>query len=330
MKTRHTIASAFLMVILTAAGSFGADEKLVVKWSGTDIDGKAVSVPVDRPSVVAFVRADQDQSKAALKQILAATPDAKAVQVVVILSGPSATELAKQLKADISKDWPIAADPDFAATGKMNIHVWPTTLVIKPDGTQVAHLAGMPKSFTTELAAYLEYANGKLDENALKTRLATQDVVTDSPTQAASRHLQVAQRLLEQGQTEQAQSELSAGLKIAPNDPLLQLTLARVQAMLNHPKEALELLDKVPASAAPGWQMSQIRGRALILQDKWADAKAILPEALKLNPDPAEAHYLLGLCFQHDQDPKNAAEQFRLAFEKTAGGSKTAVPAAAR
>lgn len=329
MKTKHTIVSALLMVLLTAAGSFGADEKLVVKWSGMDIDGKAVSIPVDRPSVVAFVRADQDQSKAALKQILAVA-DAKAVQVVVILSGPAATELAKKLKADISKDWPIAADPDFAATGKMNIHVWPTTLVIKPDGTQVAHLAGMPKSFTTELAAYLEYASGKLDDAALKTRLSTQDVVTDSPAQAASRHLQVAHRLLEQGQTDQAQSELSAGLKIAPNDSLLQLTLAKVQVMLNHPKEALELLDKVPASASPGWQVSQIRGRALILQDKWADAKAILPEALKLNPDPAEAHYLLGLCFQHDQDPKNAAEQFRLAFEKTAGGSKTAVPAAAR
>jgi predicted Zn-dependent protease len=204
----------------------------------------------------------------------------------------------------------------------MNIHVWPTTLVVKSDGTQVAHLAGMPKSFATDLKAYLEYAGGKLDDAALQKRLTTEDVITDSPAQIASRHLQIAQRLLEQGQIDQAQSELNEGLKRVANDPMLQLTMARVLVLKNQPKDALDLLDKLPSGSTPAWQGSLIRGRALIALEIWADAKAVLPDALKLNPDPSEAHYLLGLCYQHEQDWPHAAEQFKLAFEKSSSGSK--------
>jgi hypothetical protein len=308
-----------------SAGVFAADEKLVINWSSKDIAGADVKIPVDRPTVVAFVRADQDQSKTAIKQIQSTVKDTKLTQVIVILSGPLATENAKQLAADLPKDWSIVADPDFSASGKMGVKVWPTTLIVKPDGTQVAHLAGLPKTFATDLAAQLDYAAGKLNDAQLQQRLTTQEVVTDSPAQAAARHLQVAQRLLEQGQVDPARSEVEQGLKYVPTDPMLQLTMARIDVLQSKPKDAIDVLDKLTPGGAPAWQASLIRARALIALEKWADAKTILPEALKLNPDPAEAHYLFGLCYQHDQDWPHATEQFRLAFEKSPTGSKAAV-----
>jgi hypothetical protein len=294
----------------------------VVKWEAQDITGAKVAVPLDRPSVIAFVRPDQEQSKQAIKQIKPIVPDPKATQVIVVVSGPLAAQSVAEFARDLPQGWSTVADPEFAASGQMNIHVWPTTLVVKADGTQIAHLAGLPKSFANELHAYLDLALGKIDEAALQQKLTTNDIVTDGPEQAAARHLQVAQRMLEQGHIDQARAELNEGLKDVPQSPILQLTLARVHVLLNEPAKAIDILDKLPAGSVPAWQLALVRGRALVAMEKWADAKSILPDALKLNPNPSEAHYLLGLCFQHDHDFKSAAEHYRLAFEKSSTGHK--------
>jgi tetratricopeptide (TPR) repeat protein len=294
----------------------------VVKWEARDIHGTKVSVPVDRPSLIAFVRPDQEQSKQAIKQIQSIAGDTTTAQVIVVLSGPLPPERVAAFARELPAGWLTVADPEFAASGKMNIHVWPTTLVVKSDGLEVAHLAGMPKSFASELHAYLDLALGKINETTLKQRLGANDIVTDGPEQVAARHLQVAQRMLEQGHIEQARGELNQGLKHNPQDPMLQLTLARVHVLLNEPAKGVEILDRLPAGSVPAWQLALVRGRALVALEKWSEAKSILPDALKLNPNPAEAHYLLGLCHQHDGDFRAAAEQFRLAFEKSAAGQK--------
>jgi hypothetical protein len=300
-----------------------AEERtLVVNWTAKDINGVEVKIPAkDRPTVVAFVRADQQQSKDTLKEIQARLTDPKLAQAIAIVSGPTSAEGAKQVAGNLPAGWVVVADPDFAASGQMAIHVWPTTLVIKPDGAQAAHLAGSPDN----LATYLDYASSKLDDAGLKARLAAREVVTDSPTQAAARHFQTAQRLLDQGQLEPARAELNEGLKLAPNDPMLALLSARVSIQMDKPKDAIDVLDRLPAGSAPQFQVSLLRGRALIAMQKWSDAKAVLPEALKLNPSPAEVHYLLGLCYQHDQDFAHAADEFRLAIEARDPEHKVAV-----
>jgi predicted negative regulator of RcsB-dependent stress response len=301
-----------------------------VKWDAQDFNGNKVSVPADRPSVIAFVRVDQGQSKDALKHVRSIVTDPKKVQVVVVLSGPLSAERVAVYAGELPQGWATVADPNFAASGKMNIHVWPTTLVVKADGTEAAHLAGLPKSYAHELQSYLDFAAGKIDEVELKQKLTSNDIVTDSPEQAAARHVQVAQRMLDQGRIDQARVELAEALKAFPRDPMLQVTLARVHVLLNEPSKAIEILDKLPADSGPAWRLAVVRGRALIALGKWDEAKSILPEALKLNPNPSEAHYLLGLCFQHENDFRAAAEQFRLAFEKSAEGQKLATTQASK
>ena len=321
-----TSIKAFMASLMLGAVAFAAEPAVNVSWSAKDASGAEVKVPVaDRPSVVAFVRSDQEQSKATLNQIEASVSDAKTAQVIIIVSGPMANEQAKAMGAELPKVWPVIADPDFTTSGKMNIHVWPTTVIVKPDGTQAAHLAGLPQTFATDLAAYLDFAAGKLDEAKLKEKLATHDIVTDTPTQAAARHLQVAQRLLERGHTDEAKAELAEGLNRSPEDAQIRLTLARVYILLNQPKDALETIEQIAAGSAPDWQIKLMRGRALVAMENWSAAQGVLPEALKLNPEPSEAHYLLALCYQHEKDWAHATEEFRLAFETCPVGHKLAM-----
>jgi Flp pilus assembly protein TadD len=134
-------------------------------------------------------------------------------------------------------------------------------------------------------------------------------------------------RLLDMGQANEARAELLEGLKNAPQDPALQITCARAYVIVNQPKDAIDVLDKITPGSVPQWQISLIRGRALIALEKWPDAKSVLPEAVKLNPEPAEAHYLMGICYQHDQDWPKAAEEFRLAFERIPASQKLLVNA---
>jgi tetratricopeptide (TPR) repeat protein len=85
--------------------------------------------------------------------------------------------------------------------------------------------------------------------------------------------------------------------------------------MVGQAEQALVILEELPAGAGPPWQIEVMRGRAMILQGKWDQARAILPEAMKLSPDKVEAHYLLGLVYEHEKDYPRAAEQFKAAFE---------------
>ena len=142
MKIKRTLSVLLfsLMPLAAPIAVFAGDPPFQIKWSAKDIGGGDVKVPADSPTVIAFIRSDQDQSKQALQQIQSA---AKQARVIVILSGPTAQTAASDIAKDLPKTWSVVADPEFAASGQMDIHVWPTTLVAKADGTQVAHLAGM-------------------------------------------------------------------------------------------------------------------------------------------------------------------------------------------
>src|SRR4029453_11299433 len=98
----------------------------------------------------------------------------------------------------------VVLDPDYAASGQMQIHVWPTTVLVNAAGEQVAHLGGISNVYGKELAAYLAFAGGTIDRAALTQRLATTQVVGDSSEQMAARHLEVAERLLEKGHAGEA------------------------------------------------------------------------------------------------------------------------------
>ena len=184
----------------------------------------------------------------------------------------------------------------------------------------------MPISYTSDLQAYIDFATDKIDQAALQSRLDNHSVVEDSATHAAKRRLQVASRLIESGELEQASVELDAAAKLSPNEPSLLLVRTNLLIATGKAAEALELIDRVAPDAAPTWQIQLLKGRCLIALQKFDEAKRVLPESLKLNPNPAEAHYLVGIAYQNTNEFQKAAEEFRAACESATSGQKLVMP----
>lgn len=290
-----------------------------VQWTAKDSKGAAVQVPVEqKATLLLFVMPEQPQSRLALAQMGAVLKEVGAVQAVVVVSGDQAAQQAGKLAVEYP--WPVVADPEYAATGKLSVRVWPTAVVVDGAGKVVAHLAGLPKNFSKDLESYLAFASRRIDQAALEERLAHRDVVGDSPEQGANRHLQVAQRLLDKGMIDQARHELAEGLKLHPNFPALRVALAKVLLASGETAEALKLLEQLDRSALPAPQANLLRGKALAQMGKVEEARTLLLEAIKLNPQPAEAWYELGLLYQGQDDAANAAAAFRKAFEATETG----------
>jgi hypothetical protein len=311
------------MLVLSVLGTRAEEiKKVSVNWSAPDLKGNTLTVPdKERVSILAFVRTDQPQSTDALQQIKSTEGENAKVQVIVIFSGDEAQNQAKDFAGDASYSWPIVADPDFKSSGQLGVHVWPTTLVVNTAGDQVAHLAGLPLTFAKDLSAYVQFASNQLDGIGLQQKLTTREVVVDDAQQIAARHLQVAQRLLDDGNIDQAKDELVRGLKAQPDNAALELMMVRALLMRSQCKPALDLLEKVPPNAAPAWQIAQLRGRAFIGLEKWDDAAKVLPDALTLNPHPDEPHYLLGVVYERQKEFAKAAAEYRKAFESTSGAA---------
>jgi tetratricopeptide (TPR) repeat protein len=289
MKTTALVA----FLALTCTGAAPAP----VQWSGKDVAGHAVELPQrNRACLVVFVRTDQPRSHDALTKLRSLSKEQlEPLQVTVVLSGEQAAERAKELARSGECPWPAVADPEYRAADALAVRVWPTTLLILPSGQVAAHLAGLPPTYARDLDAHVSFATGAIGEAERDRRLANGDAVADTPQQAAQRRVETARRLLDKGMTEQA----------------------------------LALLDEKTENALPRWQVALLRGTASAQAGDWEAARKTLQEATKLNPEPAEAWYRLGLVFQHLKEWEQAAAAFRHAFEATdAGRAIHSIPAA--
>jgi len=336
MRTSNKIGRAALSVLLAAAiggpASLAQDANAnKVELSATDSAGKAVKVPLaSKPTLLMFVRIDQPQSAEAVEDVKDAVKDLPNAQVVVILSGKDIAEGAMK-KFIAASPWPVVLDEDYSILGRLRVRVWPTGIVVMPDGAELVRLTGMPTSYVRDLNSYLSFAEGKITSDALKQRLTNSGVVADSAQQMAARHLLVSQRLLEKGLVDSAWKELNEAMKLEPKDPRLGQAMVHVLLMMDKPVEAVALLDKIEMATPANGETKTLRGRALVALKQWADAKAALDAAVKLNPNPAEAYYFLGLVYQQQKQPDKAAESFRMAFEATDTGRRVmAVPLGCR
>ena len=321
------VSLTLLAAVSLTAAALAQTKPAEPAWTAKDTAGKAVTVPAaDLTSVLVFVRMDQPQSRQAVTQVTALLKDKKNVQVLAITSGDdaelSANKLAKKAEDGTQWSYPVVVDPDYTGSGKFGVHVWPTTVVITKTGAQAAHIAGLPASFGTDLEAYLDFAAGKIDQAALDKRLSAHDIVADSAEQKASRHVEVAMRLAEKGLKDQAKAEIAKALDFKPADPpaALQASLVRALLTVGDATTAETILGQIKPDALPPMELNFLRGWAALQLEKWDDAKKLLTDSVKLNPQPAEACYLLGLVYQHAGDNAQAAANFRKAFEHTTLG----------
>lgn len=310
----RSVTSMLLLVIAACSVASAAPH---IAWTSRDNTGNAITVPApDRATIIAFVRPGQSQSDELLKSINDTVTKQPSARVILILSGPDNIAGAAKLPA---AGHPIVLDPEYALSGQMSVHVWPETIVVAADGTEVARLAGMPQTFAADLSTQLDYATNKIDAAARDRKLATRQVVAPTSQQSATRYLIIADALLQRDELDQARAQIEQGLKLDATDPSLRVALIRVMLKQKQYAAALAAAEQL-RDAVPPWQLNQLRAEALIGLDRWADAKLAASEAAKLNPHPSRAHYLCGLVLAHDKDYEHAAEAFRLAYESAAGG----------
>jgi tetratricopeptide (TPR) repeat protein len=308
-----------LIVLATALASPGDAAKPPVQWEARDVTGQSVAIAAEgRPTVLVFLMAGQPRSLEVMRLVQQYAGEATGVQVAAIVSGPNSAEQAKPLR-DAGWRLAIVADVNHEAAGKLGVHAWPTTLVFDRTGRELAHLAGLPPSYVRDLTAYVEHAAGRIDAAQLQQRLVGADNAADRGQNAASRYLPMIDRLMERRQHEAAEREIRKALEQHPDDPRLRLALAQWHLATAEPAKALAILDGLD-DQIPAWQLQTQRGRALLAADRHAEALTTLTEALRLNPQPAEAHYLLGRLHEQAQRWQQAATHYRAAFEATPAG----------
>lgn len=292
-------------------------EPTLLHWTGLDVTGVDVELPdPKRPTSAIFMRADQMQDNHVLQAVAQVVPDNARAQVLVVVCGKDAEQQAKALIAAKLAPWPIVPDPDFELSRRMGLHVWPTTVVIQSDGAQVARLGGAPQSFPNELNAWIDLAAKKIDRTTLNQRLAKHDPWDDEPSQRATRLFQTAQRLLQENNLEAARRTLAEALRLQPDSAPIQASLITTLVQLKRPKEAMDLLAKLPANVLAPWEESLLRGRVMLAMNRPDQAKTHLLNAVKLNPDHPDAHYLLAQVYEREKDYAKAAAEYRAALER--------------
>ena len=325
MKTARFIVAAFAACCL-GNWALGAEEApstqpARVTWSARDTRGEEVRVPSANKCVcvLLFAMADQSRSQEAVRELAQALKGTN-VQPVVVVSGENASAAARQFET--TEKWPLVADPTFAACGTFGVHVWPTTVIVSPDGVISNHLAGLPSNYLVDVEAFLAFAAGKIDRAELEHKLSGQNVISDDPEQMAARHLRVAERLLDKDLKPEAEKELNAAIALKPQVVESKVAIARLLLGFARTAEAIAVIDTIPADSISPSQLNFLRGKALVLQGKYEKAADALVEAIKLNPQPAEAWYELGQVYDQLKDPAKAAVAYRKAFEATDLGKK--------
>jgi thioredoxin-like negative regulator of GroEL len=325
MRHHHPLAAtaaavgAVLALACGARAEVGDTSRPVVQIQTRDLNGAETRVPAaDRPTVLLFARADQEQTARAgdgLKMALQGVPP---VQTLVVFSGRDST--AESATFAKTLPWPTVMDPDYVIAGQLEISAWPTTVVVASDGRELTRLAGLGSTYVRDLNAYLSFATHAIDRAALDRRLGTTGVAADSPAQQAGRHARIAQQLLDTGSTDEAKAELDRGQKLAPQDPYLLLLSARVALLQKDPQRTLALLETVDERTVDARAIATLRGAALVALKRADEAVPILLPVLKLNPDPCEAFYFLGAAYQQSGRDAEAATAFRAAFEHSQTG----------
>jgi predicted CXXCH cytochrome family protein len=256
-----------------------------ITLAAQDVRGREVRIPDDRggasvaapPTVLVVVRADQpDQTARALDGVDVALKHAGAgVRTIVIVSGSPAPTAAASLAA--ARREPILSDPDGSIASELEAHGFPTTLVVRGDGLEIARVAGAVETLAIKLSAYVELAAGRA-----------------TPEQAHA-----------------AATTLPASV----GDPPAQRDVRRIERLIADGRgdEAVKLLMKLPDGAIPNWRHNLLGARALIVMNRWPEAKDAAATAVLENPACGEAHFLLGQIHEHAGDWQRAAAEYRAA-----------------
>ncbi|MCB2156307.1 cytochrome c3 family protein [bacterium] len=295
------------------------DEPVLAMFTGMNLDGEVVEVPDgNRPSIIMFLRGGQPQSQQMMETVAAESSALQPAQIVAIFSGETAGEQAEPYAGTSSAPWPILIDPEYHLSSMLGVEVWPAAFIVQSDGVQIAHIGGAPLSLAVSLESYIQLARGEIDREAVRQRLASNQVIGDGSAKSAIWHLQMGGKLLDEGKPEEARAMFAKGLELDPESVDLKVKMISTLAELKNAKDAINLLDRLPEDALPEWQTNLLRGQVMAAVGQWDEARRLAVEVLKQRPNLGDAHYLMGMVYEQNKQFELAAEEYRAAIK--AGG----------
>jgi tetratricopeptide (TPR) repeat protein len=234
------------------------------------VTGNAVNVPDPaRPTVLVLLNSRQLSDQGLMRAISTAVPEEKRAQVILVECG------AESGSAAPASPWPIVPDPDRQISAELDVHGWPTALVLQSDGLEVARIGGASESLALKLGPYLELAAQTLDRAAVERKLTKNTIVGEG----ATRDLLEAQRLISD----------------------------------RKPAQALKLLDAAIGRDPSSIELRLATARALIELGRHTEAKTVLKVVLDHRQELPDAHYLMGQIYERAGDWEAAAKEYRAA-----------------
>jgi cytochrome c-type biogenesis protein CcmH/NrfG len=193
----------------------------------------------------------------------------------------------------------VVADTEYRLWGKFGIIATPTVVISDTNDTVLWIQAGHGYDFAPVVRARLNQALGiaqDIDPNEAG-RVRT---VTNATLDArAKRHLQMAKMLQKKGRLESAIEQMRKARELDPNSPKLALELGKLLSVTGRAKEALEVIEGVPAiSRQDRAELMITSGSAKRQLGELDKAEELLIQASKLDTKSGRALFELGQVYQ--------------------------------
>ncbi len=272
----------------------------------------------DEVRVLIYLIAKQRGSERAVADASKVVKDLKGqpIHLVFVTADTDQADYFAEFWKEKGIDEPLSFDPHRTLYADLGLIAFPSTLIIDPNGKLIHSLSTHSPNYPYVLEGYIRHALGMLDEAELEVYLKARQLPTSSPASQAARHRTVARLMREKGLDEAAEKELDKALKLAPQSLDVRLDLAELYLHLGRIDDANAYIKQVQRVEAGHRHAMLLEGIVLFRQGKNEQARAVLTQALKLNPDPARTHYYLGLVYEAQGNKDQALSHYRQALER--------------
>jgi hypothetical protein len=280
------------------------------EFSASDVSGKLFEYKHGKGKVLiaVFLSSQQKQSTQAatdIKGIMSKlTGYAKHLSVVVAVRDPNNQTVFRSEPNEPDPNEPgvvvhVVADTDYKLWGKFGIIATPTVIISDSNDTVLWVKAGHGYDFAPVVQARLNQALGITQEIDPNEAGRVKTVTNATLDARAIRHLQMAKMLQEKGRVESAIVQLRKARELDPNSPKLALELGKLLSATGRGKEALEVIEGIPAiSRREKAELLTASGSAKRQLGELDKAEELLIQASKLDTKSGRIFFELGQIYQ--------------------------------
>jgi Tfp pilus assembly protein PilF len=287
--------------------------KKIPEFSASDLSGKLLDYKHGNGKVLmaVFLSSKQENSTRAatdIKGIVSKLADqAKSLNVVVAVNDPNNQTIFRSDPNEPGVVVHIVADTEYKLWGKFGIIATPSVIISDMNDTVLWVQAGHGYDFNPVVQARLNQALGiaqEIDPNEAGRVRTVKNATMDA---RAIRHLQMAKMLQEKGRIESAIVQMRKARELDPNSPKLALELGKLLSATGRGKEALEVIEGIPAiSRHDKAELLTTSGSAKRQLGDLDKAEELLIQASKLDTRSGRIFFELGQVYQAREEVEKA------------------------